>query len=545
MVRIWRGGRRQLAEARVDALEDCIDAELACGYHQALVFELERLVADHPFRERLWGQRRLALYRSGRQGEALRACNAMRRRFADELGVEPGPALRDLERAILEQRPQLDWSEPPSGRRPVVAPEEQPPVHYAMAPGEVSIAYRVAGESPVDLIIIPGFTSHLDVWWEPWSGRLARRLSTFCRLILFDKRGNGLSDRPPRSGIEDWMEDARVVLDAVQSERPVVWACRPVATVAAMFAATYPERTKALILYGAQPCYFLDDDYPWGIPMSKLAARVEAVRSGWGTFGLDQNCPSANDDPELRDHYARFQRASASPGAAATYYESLLQMDVRAVLPMISSPTLVVHASGDRTDPVEAARYMARRIPNAKMVEIDSADHLIWLTDALDALVNEIQDFVQSVVPGEQTARVLSTVLCVDVPFGQPADAAADLIKRHRGTLVNRDEGTLATFDGPARAIRCGVQIVTELASSGSVRAGLHCGECEIVGQDVRGVAVQIAREMTRIAPSGGVLVSQTVRDLVFGSEIEFEDRGCHALDRVPGPWKAFLVVGV
>ena len=204
-------------------------------------------------------------------------------------------------------------------------------------------------------------------------------------------------------------------------------------------------------------------------------------------------------------------------------------MDVRAVLPMISSPTLVVHASGDRTDPVEATRYMARRVPNAKMVEIDSADHLIWLTDALDALVNEIQDFVQSVVPGEQTARVLSTVLCVDVPFGQPADAAADLIKRHRGTLVNRDEGTLATFDGPTRAIRCGVQIVTELASSGSVRAGLHCGECEIVGQDVRGVAVQIAREMTRIAPSGGVLVSQTVRDLVFGSEIEFEDRGCSA----------------
>jgi DNA-binding SARP family transcriptional activator len=188
---------RRLNEARVDALEDCIDVELACGYHQALTFELERLAADHPLRERLWAQRVLALYRCGRQSEALRVCNRIRRRLADEVGVEPGPALRHLERAVLEQSTDLDCSPPRMGRRPALGPEDQPPVRYAVTPDGVSIAYQVAGMGPPDLIIIPGFTSHLDVWWEPWSGRLARRLMTFCRLIVFDKRGTGLSDRPP------------------------------------------------------------------------------------------------------------------------------------------------------------------------------------------------------------------------------------------------------------------------------------------------------------------------------------------------------------
>ena len=212
----------RLADARLDAIEDCIDAELVCGYHQALTYELDRLVAEHPLRERLGAQRVLALYRCGRQAEALRACAAIRRRLADDVGIEPGPALRDLERAVLEQRPDLDWAPPRSVRRTVLGPDDQPPVRYATAPGGVSIAYQVAGDGPLDLVIIPGFTSHLDVWWAPWSGRLARRLLTFCRLIVFDKRGTGLSDRPSGSGIEQWMEDTRVVLDAVGSERPVV-----------------------------------------------------------------------------------------------------------------------------------------------------------------------------------------------------------------------------------------------------------------------------------------------------------------------------------
>ena len=214
-----------------------------------------------------------------------------------------------------------------------------------------------------------------------------------------------------------------------------------------------------------------------------------------------------------------------------SYARSITHMDVRPALPMVSAPTMVLHATRDRTDPVEAARYMAARIPNAKMVELDSADHLIWLTDALDAMVNEIQDFVQRVAPSDQTdAGPGDGAVPRSPPRSTGGRCGPSQIERHRGQLVNCDDGVFATFDGPARAIRCGVQIVTELASSGSVRAGLHCGECEIVGQDVRGVAVQIRGEMTRIAPSGGVLVSQTVRDLVFGSEIEFEDRGMSRL---------------
>lgn len=223
----------RLAVAHVDAIEDCVDAELACGYHQALTFELERLVAEHPLRDRLWAQRVLALYRCRRQAEALRACNAIRRRLGDELGVDPGPALRNLERAVLEQPAELDWTPPADERRrPALAPDEQPPVRYVKAPDGVSIAYQVGGDGPVDLIIIPGFTSHLDVRWEPWSGRLARRLMSFVRLIVFDKRKTGLSDRPPHSGIEQWMEDTRLVLDAVGSERAVVLGMSPAAVSA-------------------------------------------------------------------------------------------------------------------------------------------------------------------------------------------------------------------------------------------------------------------------------------------------------------------------
>jgi DNA-binding SARP family transcriptional activator/pimeloyl-ACP methyl ester carboxylesterase len=529
----------RLSEARLAAVEDCIDAELACGYHQALTFELERLTVDHPLRERFWAQRALALYRCGRQSESLRTCNAARRLFADHIGIEPGPELREVERAVLEQRSELDWTAPRTDRRLPLGADEQPPVRYARAPGGVSIAYQVAGEGPVDLIIIPGFTSHLDIWWEAWSGRMARRLMTFCRLIVFDKRGTGLSDRPPRSGIEHWMEDARVVLDAVGSEQAVVLGMSAGGTVGVLFAATHPERTRALILYGAEPCYLRDDDCSWGQDPSDIESTLDHVREKWGTgVWFDAFCPSANNDPVLRAHYARFQRASASPGAAASYLDSLLRMDVRPALSLVSAPTLILHATRDRTDPVEAARYMAARIPNAKLVELDSADHLIWLTDALDIMVNEIQDFVVGAVPSHDVARQLATVLCVDVPPGPLADDATRQIRRHRGTIVNHCDGLFATFDGPARAIRCATRIVEAGAPA---RAGLHCAECEVTGEEVRGAAVSIAHHLARQAPAGHVVVTRTVRDLVFGSEITFADHG--EIDGLPGDWNAYLVV--
>ena len=272
---------------------------------------------------------------------------------------------------------------------------------------------------------------------------------------------------------------------------------------------------------------------------------LERVHAEWGRGVMFSGlCPSAKHDAVLREQFARFQRASASPGAATDYLRALLHMDVRPALPLISAPTLVLHATRDVADPVQAARYMAARIPNAKMVELDSADHLIWLTDSLDAMVNEIQDFAQGAIPSDETTRVLSTVLCIDILPGPSAEEAVRQIKRHRGDVVdNGGGGVLATFDGPARAIRAASAIIGEI-SDGAPRAGLHCGECEVVGRDVRGVAVSIARELARQAPTGRVLVSRTVRDLIVGSGITLEAHESAALDGVPGDWKAFLVVG-
>jgi DNA-binding SARP family transcriptional activator/pimeloyl-ACP methyl ester carboxylesterase len=337
----------RLAEARVDAIEDCVDAELACGQHQALVSELDGLVSAHPLRERLWGQRVLALYRCGRQAEALRACTSIRRRLVDELGVEPGPALRALETAVLEQRPELDWSvgtdtDQPVGSRPPVRSDRRPDVRYAKTADGVSIAYQVAGDGPIDLIILPGFVSHLDNWWEAWSGRLVRRLASFSRLILFDKRGMGLSDRPPHVDVEHWVEDTRTVLDAVGSKRAAILGVSAGGTVAILFAAIYPDRVHSLVLYGGLARLLRADDYPMGILPEVVETFREYTEQRWGSgVQLRHYCPSVADDPAVREQFGKFQRMSASPGAASTYLRALTELDVRHALPMNSAPTLV------------------------------------------------------------------------------------------------------------------------------------------------------------------------------------------------------------
>jgi pimeloyl-ACP methyl ester carboxylesterase/DNA-binding SARP family transcriptional activator len=546
----------RLAGARVDAIEDCVEAEMACGCHRAVVAELDGLVAVHPLRERLWSLRVLALYRCGRQAEALRACASIRRRLVDELGVEPGPALRALEAAVLDQRPELDWS--PGAQLGASSPfsssarglhagrDSIPPVQYVRTEDGVNLAYQVAGDGHLDLIVVPGFTSHLDVWWETWP-RLARRLASFSRLILFDKRGMGLSDRPLHSGIEHWMEDTRVVLDAVGSEQAVILGMSAGGTVAILFAATYPERTRSLVLYGATARYLRDDDYPIGLRPERVDGIVEEVEAGWGSGVLfDEFCPSASANPVLREQYAWFQRVSASPGAAGAYLRALLQIDVRPALSMVSAPTLVLHATRDRTDPVERARYMAERITNAKMVELDSADHLIWLSDALDVMTNEIQDFVTGAVPDREINRVLTTVLLIGGVEPHDDGPARHVIDRFQGEVVKYDDnGILATFDGPARAIRCASAIVNNRCSvGGRARAGVHSGECEVVGDSVGGVAVRIARRVVDLARPGEVLVSQTVRDLVTGSAITFKSRGTYALEDVGRVWRVYAVAG-
>ncbi|MEP6660951.1 MAG: alpha/beta fold hydrolase [Acidimicrobiales bacterium] len=536
----------RLRDARLSAIEDRIDADLAMGCHQRVVSELDALVALHPLRERLWGQRVLALYRCARQAEALRACASIRRRLIDEIGVAPGPLLQALETAVLEQRRELDWSVVAERRKPSslqVPRESPPPIHYARSEDGVNLAYQVAGDGPIDLILIPGFVSHLDVWWEAWSGRLVRRLASFSRLILFDKRGTGLSDRPPHSDLEQWMEDTRVVLDAVGSERAAVLGMSGGGAVAVLFAATYPERTRSLVLYGTTARYLRDEDYPIGMAPEQVDAEVKECESGWGTgIWFEDFCPSSSGDPVIKENFARFQRMAASPGAAAAYLRALLHMDVRHALPMISAPTLVLHATRDRTDPIERARYMAERIPDATLVELDSADHLIWFSDAIDVMTDEIQDFVTGAAPNREISRVLATVVFIDGVDDERK--ARELVDRFRGRTVRcTEEGILATFDGPARAIRCASTIVSDLRSAGlQARAGLHSGECESAGEDILGVAVEIARRVVDLAKPGEVLVSQTVRDLVTGAAITFDGRGCHALEAIPGKWRIYAV---
>jgi pimeloyl-ACP methyl ester carboxylesterase/DNA-binding SARP family transcriptional activator len=390
----------RLADSRVGVFEDRIDADLACGRHASILADLDALVAEHPLRERLWAQRVVALYRCGRQADALRACAEVRSILAEQLGLEPGPVLRATEAAVLAHSSDLDWSAETHGTRSVSTGgpgEWRPPVRYARTPDGVNVAYQVAGDGPVDLLIVPGFIGHLDVWWDAWSGRLARTLMTFCRLIVFDKRGTGLSDRPPHSTAEDWVEDARTVLDAAGSRQAVILGMSAGGTVGVLFSVTHPERTRGLVLYGASARYLHSDDNPTGGTLDDLADGLLSLEVGWGTgVFFDALCPSASGDPHLRAEYGRHQRLAASPAAAAAYLRDLFQMDVRDKLAHVRAPALVIHARGDRTDPIDRGRYLARHIPTARLVELDSDDHLIWLTDALDELIDAVRHFVES-----------------------------------------------------------------------------------------------------------------------------------------------------
>jgi pimeloyl-ACP methyl ester carboxylesterase/DNA-binding SARP family transcriptional activator len=392
----------ELDELRLAAVEERVAAELAEGCHQRLVGELEALVAAHPLRERLWEQLVIALYRSGRQTEALRACASVRRQLTEDIGVAPGPRLRELEAAVLAHDPALDLPAiPPTGAvvafSVVADPRRRggaPPVRYVRADDGVDIAYQVAGDGP-DLLFVPGFPSHLDVWWEPWGGGLIPALAEFCRVIIFDKRGMGLSDRPPNVGIEPWLEDVELIRRAAGAERPIVFGMSSGGPVAIRYASRHADGIAGVVLYGARAKYVRSDDYPYGVEGDELDAALDHLERIWGNGDFfDQMAPSAAADPWLRREFARYERLAASPASGIAYLRAVLAMDVRGELADVDVPTLVVHATGDRIDPVEQARDMAARLPRAVMVELDSCDHLIWLSDARDQLIDAIRSFV-------------------------------------------------------------------------------------------------------------------------------------------------------
>jgi class 3 adenylate cyclase len=449
------------------------------------------------------------------------------------------------------RRPSIDDGEPV-----VLAPATR----YAKS-GDVNIAYQVVGDGPLDLVLVPGFVSHLEADWdEPRSAHFLERLASFSRLIRFDKRGTGLSDRPGGlPDLETRMDDVRAVIDAVGSTRVALFGYSEGGPMCCLFAATYPGRTTALVLYGTYANRSNPDaDYPWAATWEERQAYADEVEREWG-FESDLGTMSPNADPAFTAWWRTRARASASPGAARALILMNSRIDVRRVLPTIQVPTLVLHRTGDRDSRVEEGRYIAARIPGARFVELAGDAHIPWI-DA-DQIVDEVEEFLTGVRRGPESDRVLATVLLTDI-VGSSERAAGlgdrrwrDLLEAHnalvRGELARwrgrevdtAGDGFLATFDGPARAVRCACAIRDRLHALGvEIRAGLHTGECEIIGGKVGGIAVHTAARVAARAEPGEVLVSGTVRDLIAGSGIELEDRGVHTLKGIPGDWRLLAV---
>lgn len=429
--------------------------------------------------------------------------------------------------------------------------------------GEVNIAYQTLGKGPPDLVVVPGWVSNLDVFWEePALARFLTRLASFSRLILFDKRGTGLSDRVvDLPSLETRMDDVRAVMDDVQCERAALFGYSEGGPMCALFSATYPSRTSALIMNGAFARRTWAPDHPWTATPEQMNAFFEQIQREWGgPVGMDARAPSMLQDERCRQWWARWLRSSASPAAAATLLRMNADIDIRQVLPAIRVPTLVLHSVNDRVIPIEAARYMAGRIQGAKLVELPGIDHIPWGDDS-DAILDEIEEFVTGVRHSAEHDRVLATVLFTDI-VGATEKAATlgdrrwtDLLDNHHA-LVRRElarfrgreidtagDGFLAAFDGPARGVRCACAIADNVRSLGiTVRAGLHTGECEVIGEKLGGISVHIGARVAASAAPSEVLVSSTVRDLVAGSGLSFKDRGVQTLKGVPGEWRLFAV---
>ena len=439
-----------------------------------------------------------------------------------------------------------------------------PSVRYARS-GDVTIAYQVVGQGPLDLVFVPGWVSQVEAMWEePTHETFLRRLASFSRLILFDKRGTGLSDRVSIDllpTLEDRMDDVRAVMDAAGSQRAALFGASEGGVMCALFAATYPQRTSALLLYATYAKRIWSPDYPWAPKSDERDDYIADVQRQWGgPAQLETLAPSVAGDARLKQWWARYLRVSASPGAAVALLRMNSQIDIRPILPSIRVPTLVMHRTGDLDIDVGGSRYIAKEIPGARYVELPGNDHL-WFVGDTEAILGEIEEFLTGVRHRDDFDRVLATVLFTDI-VGSTEMAAAvgdrrwrDLLEHHnrvvraqlerfRGREVDTaGDGFLATFDGPARAIRCAIACRDELARMDlQLRAGIHTGECELVGDKVRGIAVHIGARIASLAAPGEVLVSGTVKDLVAGSGLRFVDRGTRRLRGVPGKWRLFVV---
>ncbi|HUH98179.1 MAG TPA: adenylate/guanylate cyclase domain-containing protein [Anaerolineales bacterium] len=441
---------------------------------------------------------------------------------------------------------------------------KKPETKYARS-GEVNIAYQVTGGAPADVVWAPGTTTHLDISWDwPAEADFIERFSKFCRLIRFDKRGTGLSDRPTNAAtLEERTDDIRAVMDAAGSERATIFGVSEGVNMACVFAALYPERTRSLILWGGQARWVRAHDYPWGPTPEEQEALIQHARLTWPSRDyLTRWGAGLGDDVDQAylDWWTRKAQASASPAAVAALEEMNAQIDTRAILSSIGAPTLVMNYSGDPVANVEAARDLAAHIPGARFVEFPGRVHLPWM-NMPDRILAEIEEFVTGAHAAGRSDRFLTTVLFLDIvgsteraaQLGDSAwlnllaafyAAAREELVRFRGCEIDTaGDGFLATFDGPARAIRCALATQQHVRQSGiELHAGLHTGECEWIGEKVGGIALHIGARIAAHARANEVLVSSTVKDLVAGSGIQFEERGAQALKGVPGKWHLYAV---
>ena len=438
-----------------------------------------------------------------------------------------------------------------------------PTVQYAKS-GDISIAYQVVGDGPLDLVLVLGFATHLELQWEmPAFARFCERLASFSRVIVFDKRGNGLSD--PVNDVptlEVRVDDVRAVMDAAGSKRAALFGVSEGGPMSTLFAATHPGRASALVLHGAMARTTEAPDYPWASPADALReSTAEFIAPYWGqdpTGIVELFAPSLAGDAKALELTARLERNAASPAMIMQIFEMFLEIDVREILPTIRIPSLVLHRRGDRVVNRRAGEDLAARIPDARYVELEGIDHLPWAGDS-EAVVGEVEEFLTGARSVNEPNRVLATVMFTDIVgsterAGELGDARwrellaahQDALRRELSRFRGREvktlgDGSLATFDGPARAIRCG-QAITEAARSLGLeeRIGLHCGEVEVMDDDVGGIAVHIAARVGALAGPGEVLVTGTVKDLVAGSDMQFADRGTQQLKGIPEEWNLF-----
>jgi pimeloyl-ACP methyl ester carboxylesterase len=440
-----------------------------------------------------------------------------------------------------------------------------PRIRYARS-GDLSIAYEVRGDGDLDLLLAIGFVSHLEwVRHEPGSQRFRDRLASFSRLLSYDKRGTGLSDPVAAVGtLEERADDLLAVMDAAGSRQAAVMGISEGASIAAIFAAQHPERTRALVLYGATPRPMAAPDFPQGFDPLALTRMLDSLVEEWGEgTAVSFLAPGRAHDPAFVSWLAGLERIGASPGMARQFFEVWVHSDIRDILGSIRAPTLVLHRRGDRLIPFEAGRYLAAHIPGARFVELEGDDHLPIVGDT-EPLLAEVQEFLTGTRPPEPVVeRVLAAVLFLDVAgstalaarIGDPAWAATRVafltavrteLSHYSGTEIDvAGDGVFATFTGPARAVRCAVAIERAVESLGlEVRAGVHVGEVQLEdGGAVSGVAVHIGARVMAEAEPGEVLVTGTVKDLVVGSGLQFTDRGTRTLRGVPGSWPLFAVV--